>query len=492
MLGTAMLQNGEGYLASLDDGRCIYLDGQRIDNAAEHPAFKNAAMTVAGLYDMQSQNQELMTFASPVSDKRVALHWKMPTSNDDLVQRRAAMTAWSRYTCGFFGRSPDHIPSALCGMLMAADRFREHDPKRADALKQYMEYARERNLYLTYSIVNPQSNQSKSPSEQGGDSYPACRVVDEDSEGITVDGAKMLATGAVLAHEVFTANIQPLKPGDEQYAVSFAMPLNAPGIKIMSRKSYEQHAQSEFDNPLSSKFDENDAVIYFDHVKVPWDRVFVYKDVAMAGAQFRDTWAAPMQNHHSQIRLMVKLQFLLGIARKVAETNGVLEFPQVREQLGRMAAYASMVECFTHSMEVTGEKVGSYYAPNRHQMFAATCVTQELYPQFISLIRELSGGGMIMLPSSAMDFENEEVRGYIGKTQRSPVTDSYGRIKMMKLAWDAVGSEFASRHVQYEMFYAGAQVFQRGNMFRTYDWNSATGMVDGLMSQYDLPEVLRP
>lgn len=492
MLSTAMLQNGEDYLASLDDGRCIYLDGQRIENAAEHPAFRNAALTVAGLYDMQNENQELMTFASPVSGRQVALHWKMPASFDDLVQRRAAMAAWSRYTCGFFGRSPDHIPSALCGMLMAADRFREHDPKRADALKQYMEYARERNLYLTYSIVNPQSNQSKSPGEQGPDNYPACRVVDEDSEGITVDGAKMLATGAVLAHEVFTANIQPLKSGDEQYAISFAMPLSTPGIKIMSRKSYEQHAQSEFDNPLSSKFDENDAVIYFDQVKVPWDRVFVYKDVAMAGAQFRDTWAAPMQNHHSQIRLMIKLQFLLGIARKVAETNGVLEFPQVKEQLGRMAAYASMVECFTHSMEVTGERIGPYYAPNRHQMFAATCVTQELYPQFISLIRELSGGGMIMLPSSVMDFDDEEVRGYIGKTQRSPVTDSYGRIKMMKLAWDAVGSEFASRHVQYEMFYAGAQVFQRNNMFRTYDWNSATRMVDGLMSQYDLPEMLRP
>lgn len=492
MLKTAALRTGEDYLSSLDDGRAIYLDGQRIDNAAVHPAFRQAAQTVAGLYDIQARNPSLMTFASPLSGEPVALHWKMPSCVEDLVRRRAAMTLWSRHTCGFFGRSPDHIPSALCGMLMAIDRFREHDPERAEALVRYVEYARESNLYLTYTIVNPQSNQAKSPAEQGPGSYPACRVVAQDADGIVVEGAKMLATGAVLAHEVFTANIQPLKPGEEDYALSFAMPLNAPGIKILSRKSYEQHAQSIFDNPLSARFDENDAVIYFDRVKVPWDRVFIYKDVAMAGAQFRDTWAAPMQNHHSQIRLMVKLQFLLGVARKVAETNGVLEFAQVREQLGRMAAYASMVECFVHSIEATGERVGAHYAPNRHQMFAATCVTQELYPQFISLIRELAGGGMIMLPSSSLDFEDEQVRGYIGKTQRSPVTDSYGRVKTMKLAWDAVGSEFASRHVQYEMFYAGAQVVQRGNMFRTYDWSAAVGMVDGLMGQYDLPEGVRP
>ena len=105
---------------------------------------------------------------------------------------------------------------------------------------------------------------------------------------------------------------------------------------------------------------------------------------------------------------------------------------------------------------------------------------------------ELAGGGVIMLPSAEQDFENDETRRYIGRTQRSSATDSYGRVKAMKLAWDAVGSEFASRHVQYEMFYAGAQVFQRGNMFRTFDWEAAAGMVDGVLSRYDLPPQHRP
>ena len=99
----------------------------------------------------------------------------------------------------------------------------------------------------------------------------------------------MLATGAPMANEVFVACIQPLQPGDENHAVSFAIPLATKGLRILSRKSYEAHAVSVFDNPLSSRFDENDALIYFDDVRVPWDRVFVYRDTDMCRAQFHDT-----------------------------------------------------------------------------------------------------------------------------------------------------------------------------------------------------------
>lgn len=377
-------------------------------------------------------------------------------------------------------------------MLMAIDRFERHGGARARALQGWFEHARDQDLYVTYTILNPQSNQAQGPAGQGFDRPPGLRIVDEDGSGITVHGAKMLGTGAVMANEVFVGNITLLKPADADFAVSFELPLGTPGVRILSRKSYEQHAVSVFDNPLSSRFDENDAVVFFDQVKVPWNRVFVLRDVDLAASQFKDTWAAPMQNHHSQIRLSVKLQFLLGLARRIAGINGVLDFPQVRDQLGRMSASVTMVESFVHAMEVAGEQVGLYFAPNRSIMHAATCITQELSPQFVGLVRELAGGGLIMLPSSSADFENPATREPIGLTQRSGFTDAYGRIKTMKLAWDAVGSEFGSRHVQYEMFYAGATVFQRAAAYRNFDWANATGLVDGVLSTYDLPLAHRP
>src|ERR1700726_3358563 len=148
----------------------------------------------------------------------------------------------------------------------------------------------------------------------------------------------MLGTGAVMANELLVANMQPLKPGQEDIAFSCALPMNAKGLRVLSRKSYEAHAVSVYDNPLSSRFDENDALMYFDHVKVPWDRVFVHRDPDMCRAQFHDTPAHVYQNYQAQIRLSVKINFLVGLARRVTEAIGTTNIPSVPEHLGVLAA----------------------------------------------------------------------------------------------------------------------------------------------------------
>jgi 4-hydroxyphenylacetate 3-monooxygenase len=289
---------------------------------------------------------------------------------------------------------------------------------------------------------------------------------------------------------VFVTCIQPLQPGDEKYAVSFAIPMNTKGLKILSRKSYEASAPSVFDNPLSSRFDENDAVLYFDDVKVPWDRVFIVDDIAMCQKQFHATPAHVYQNYQAQIRLAVKLRFLVGIAHRTAEINGIVGFPQVREMLGQLSAEASMVDAFVVAMETKGQQRDRYFVPDRQMLYAAQTLTQQLYAKVINTLRELAGGGMIMLPSSVKDFGNPEIAGLIGKTQQSPAAGAVDRVKFYKMAWDAVGSEFASRHAQYEMFYAGATFVTKGHAFRTYDWKAATALLDRMLSSYDLSDEL--
>jgi 4-hydroxyphenylacetate 3-monooxygenase len=264
------------------------------------------------------------------------------------------------------------------------------------------------------------------------------------------------------------------------------VPLGAKGVKLLSRKSFEASAVSIFDNPLSSAFDENDGVLYLDDVKIPWTRVFVHNNIKLAQTQWHSTPAHVYQNYQCQIRLTVKMRFLLGLARKIAETNGIIEIPAVRETLGQMAAEASMVQSMLEAMEVMGTRYGSYFVPNGSRLYSSMVLTQQLYPKFVGQLRELSGGGMIMLPSSVNDFDNAETAGLIDKTQRSPATDAKGRVKLFKLAWDAVGSEFGSRHLQYEMFYAGANMVTRGHAFRTADWESSTGMVNRFMETYDV------
>ncbi|MFC3230781.1 4-hydroxyphenylacetate 3-hydroxylase family protein [Marinibaculum pumilum] len=483
-----MLRDGATHIASLNDGRAVFIDGRRVADVTTDRAFRNAVATSGRLYDFVAdpENAALMTYDSG-GGNRCNRIWEQPADQEGLVRRRLAMERWQELHCGFLGRSPDHVASCISGMAMGIEVFREHDPARADALEGYYRHARDNDLFLTYVIINPQADRSKAAHEQSGEHFTA-GVVDQDGTGLTVRGAKMLATSAIMANEVFVTCIQPLAPGDAAHALSFAIPMNAKGLKVLSRKSYEGEAGSVFDNPLASRFDENDAVLYFDDVKVPWDRVFVNQDVAMCQKQFHATPAHVYQNYQAQVRLMVKMRFLVGLGRRIAEVNGTTAFPQVREALGQLAAQAAMVEGMVHAMEAKGRRHGHFFVPDRHSLYAAQVLTQQLYPQVVTALRDLAGGGLIMLPSGIADFADPELAALIERTQQSPATDSRGRVKFFKLAWDALGSEFASRHTQYEMFYAGASFVTKNHSFRTYDWERSAAMVDGMLDSYSLDE----
>jgi 4-hydroxyphenylacetate 3-monooxygenase len=245
-----------------------------------------------------------------------------------------------------------------------------------------------------------------------------------------------------------------------------------------------------FDNPLSSRFDENDALIYFDDVKVPWDRVFVYRDPDMCRRQFHETHGHVYQNHQAQVRFAVKVKFLLGLARRVTEAIGTTNFPTVTERLGFMAAQASMVDAVVSGIETGGSQQGQYWVPNRHLIYTAQVLFQEMYPQLVNAIRELAGGSLIMLPSSIADFKDPMLSKIVNTTQRAATMQPSDKVKFLKACWDAIGSEFGSRHLQYEMFYTGARYVTTAHSFRTYDWAAASALVDGLLSSYSLDDEL--
>jgi 4-hydroxyphenylacetate 3-monooxygenase len=467
------MRSAQEYLSGLKDGRTIYINGASVGDVTAHHAFRNLAGSMAGLFDFASapENADLMTFDT--GGARANRIWQLPTSYAELVERRKALEAWAALHAGFMGRAPDHVASCISGLYMGLDLFKAYDPARAGALEDYYRYARDRDLYLTYVIINPQADRSKGAAEQA-DPFLTAGVVDRDAEGITIRGAKMLATGGVVADEVFVTTIQPMRPGEERYAMSFAIPMNTTGLKMLSRKSYEDAAGAVFDNPLSSRFDENDSVLYFDDVKVPWDRVFIEGNVEMCQKQFHATPCHVYQNYQAMIRLSVKLRFLTGIAHRTAEMNG------------QLAAETGMVDALVAAMEAKGTQFGPYFVPDRHTLYSAQVLTQQLYPRVLNTLREIAGGGMIMLPSSVADFANPEIAALIGKTQQSPTANSHDRVKFYKLAWDAVGSEFGSRHQQYEMFYAGATFVTKAHSYRTYDWAGADRLVQNMLDSYDL------
>jgi 4-hydroxyphenylacetate 3-monooxygenase len=187
------MKTGETHLASLRDGRQVYFLGEPVNDVTSHPAFRNAVASAAHLYDFQSDPRHLekMTFPSPATGEPVSRAWELPTSYAELVARREALTAWAETHVGFMGRSPDHVASCISGMYMGIELFESFDPKRADALREYYQYARDHDLFLTYVIINPQADRAKNPHQQA-DALLTAHLCDQDSRGITVKGAKML------------------------------------------------------------------------------------------------------------------------------------------------------------------------------------------------------------------------------------------------------------------------------------------------------------
>src|SRR5687768_13756637 len=185
-------KTGAEHIKSLKDGRTVYIDGKRVDDVTEHPAFRNSVRSAASLYDFQAQpeNLERMTFIPEGSHRRVNRSWQMPRSYDEMVLRRKAMQDWAAVHYGFMGRSPDHLASALVGQRMGLEIFRKHGEERAKAFAGYFEHISRNDLFLTYVIINPQAERAKDWGQPEEDLV--ARIVDEDAGGLTIRGAKML------------------------------------------------------------------------------------------------------------------------------------------------------------------------------------------------------------------------------------------------------------------------------------------------------------
>ncbi|HYF52197.1 MAG TPA: 4-hydroxyphenylacetate 3-hydroxylase N-terminal domain-containing protein [Planctomycetota bacterium] len=479
------MRRGSQYLEALKDQRSVYLDGERAD-VTTHPAFRGITRTIAGLYDYAADPANGMSFTSPEISGPANKVFMIPRSQQDLFARREAIAKWHARTHGLVGRSPDHVGSFLAGFASNAAFFDE--PNRAfgkNVTEFYKKVLRE-DLYVSYVIIPPQVDRSKTA--QGWDEeFLQAGVCKETEKGIVVRGSQMLGTAAAVADYVLVSCIVPLKPGDENYANTFVVPVNTPGLKLYCRPPYGVNKSSVFDYPLSTRFDETDVLAVFDDVFVPWENVFVYKNVEKVRNQFFATPAHVLGNNQAQIRLTAKMKFLAGLARKIAAVNKIEVIPSVMEKLGELASLSSIVE----GMELASiascvtDKTG-VARPNPRFLYAPMGLQAELFPRAVQILRELAGGGMLQVPSSVKDLTSKETAGDINRYIRSPEVPAEERIKLMKLAWDFVGTEFGGRQLQYEMFYAGAPYVAKGYAFRNYGYDEALKVVNEFLAAYSV------
>lgn len=478
------LRTGAEYLRSLKDGRRVYLNGELVKDVTEHPALREAARAIAGLYDIAAapENRELMTFTSPKTGGPVLRCFQIPKSHADLKARRLFSEKWAEATFGLMGRSPDHVSSFFTGYAAKPGVFAAAGKHYAENVVRLYEEARDNHLYISYAIIPPQIDRSK-PAHRQSDPTLYAGVVRERDDGIVISGAQQLATGGIYSDWLHLSVIQPLQPGDENYANGLVVPINAPGLKLYPRRPFARPDMNAFDYPLSNRFDESDSYVIFDNVFVPWENVYCYRNIDVCRDQWRLTPAHAYGNLQAQVRYYTKLRFMIGLAKRMNEMTGHDTNPPVQMAMGELAALVSIVESMAIAQEAvaTIDEEGVVW-PSRTTLYAVMALQSEFNGRMLEIIRELAGSAFITLPSSAADFDNPDMARDIERYMRSASSDARGRVALMRLIWDFLGSEFGGRHQQYEKFYGGGSHVVKQNINRLYDYKRATALVDAALA----------
>lgn len=465
-------RTGQQYLDRLRQTRpTIQVDGETVsENVVDHPAFRNVAASFAELYDLQHRDdlRDVLTYASPTSGEPVGTSFLVPRGAADLAKRRRAMATWATYSMGMLGRSGDYLNSALMALSQAQKWFGQADPAYADNIAAYYTKVRENDLLTTHTLIPPQSNRSVSGSQQGGGQLSA-RIVGEDDNGIIISGARMLATIAPIADEilVFPSTVLRGGPGDEAYSYAFAIPIDTPGLRFLSRQPFDT-GRSHFDEPLASRFEEPDAVAIFQNVHVPWDRVFLRGHPELCNGFYTETGATVHMTHQVAIRTLAKSEFFLGLISQLAESIGIDGFGHIQEDIAEVINTVEIGQALLRAAEAdAATNDHGVYSPSWAPLNTCRNWYPKVYQRFPQILRKFGASGLMALPTEADVFgaAATDVDAFL----QAKAMDGRERVRLFRLAYDASVSAFAGREALYEYYFFGDPIRMATALFNSYD-----------------------
>ena len=463
-------KNGKQFLQRLDSTpREIWYGDKRLTGSvSNHPAFRGVAKSLAALYDMQLRPDlaEMMTYRSPSTGDPVGSSFLQPRTPDDLRKRTSMMKAWANYSGGMMGRTADYLNSSLMAMAAGSEFFGRDGKDYASNVQKYYEHVRENDLLLTHTLINPQSNRGVGPSKQA-DPFIAARAVEKNSEGVIMRGARMLAT-LPIADEIMVFPSTVIRSGQDDipYSIAFALPVSAKGLKFICRESFA--SGSTYDHPLASRFDEQDAVVVFDDVLVPWERVFILEDPERANRVNEATDAIVFMAHQATVREAAKAEFVAGLVTMVAETIGADQFPQVQEKISEILLTAETMKAFLGASEANA-KVNRWglLTPDYVPINSARNLWPKAAPALAVVLKQIGASGLMAIPPG--EILSSEARPDVDRYYQAKTADAEERIRLFKLAWDVAGSSFGGRQDLYERFFFGDPVRMASAYYSWYD-----------------------
>lgn len=475
---------GARYIESLRDGREVWLDGERVEDVTTHPAFAPMINALARVYDLQNSDEyrDKMTYVDPDNGVRTSISWLLPTDHDDSARKRVNSQLWNMLTWGQLGRSPDILAPFICNMVPRADAFSAFKNPNCDFgenVVNFYKYCRDNDLFLTHALGDPQVDRSTQPQneqrEMPEDEEIALHVVEETAEGVIVRGGKQLSTAAVHSHECYVSlSATFFARNDPRFVLAFSVPCNTKGLRILAREPVGRWHGS-WGHPFMN-LDEQDCMLFFDNVLVPWDRLFfLYESPARmmtlagpggAGIHFAN-WA-------NLERGLFRYRLLTAVATMVAEAVGVIEFREVASKLGEMAANCEMLRLAMDGIE-HGSRPMAGLGPIGIWMAQTTWRMTEI-------LREICGSGIVMQPSEK-DLASPELRPFLSQFMRGKDVDVEYKSRLFRVAHDLAMSSFGMRQDIYEYWHSGDPSRNRVNLLRAYDQEDVKGLVKDLISR---------
>jgi aromatic ring hydroxylase len=453
------LNSGKEYLSSLRDGRKVIIGDRVVDDVASDPATSRMASFIAELLDAHLQDERLL------DGDGMPLAYSLARAKADVVARGGAFEVVARRSGGLLGRSPDFLATILTSWRAAADYFGEYSSN----VINYWERCRTTNVVLTHAISDPPGDRylPAGTASQQTQTQQTLRVVAERDAGIVVRGAKMLATLAPFANELLIYPYRPLRDDEGDKAICFWTPLATEGLTMFSRPSFA--AESPQDRPFAARLDELDAICVFDDVLIPWERVFIYRDVSIANRLRDNTGMTAYAWHQSSVRAWIKSALVFAIAQACSQSSGRAANDSTRQQLGELAGIAETLRSLVKAAEAgSAADARDYFVCELVPLAAAAMVNSTLYARAVELLQLVGSSGLIMHPLADDEKPSAPSHDFFASYFAGDGVTAAEHGRLLRAAADLALDRFGARQVLYERVFVGPPDAFRAKFYDIY------------------------
>ncbi|KXX54225.1 4-hydroxyphenylacetate 3-hydroxylase family protein [Rhodococcus sp. LB1] len=471
-----MIRTGDEYRESIRDGREVWVDGERVKDVANHPMFKPIVDVRARIYDLahDKATQDAMTYVDPESGERNAIANKLPRTQQDWLDKRAAVDLVLEDTRGVVTRVGDETIGEMWSLFDGQDVLNEVDPRFSENIRRHLDRSVREDPFHVSANTDPKGDRSKAPQDQDPDML--LHVVRETDNGIVVRGAKY-ETAAAYSNQAFTkptiANWGNSELSD--YAIGFVLDMGAPGLKYISRNGFAGRAPSA-DYPLANRVDEVESLVVFDNVEIPWEDVLFYRHTRAA------TFIRSTLHRYSAFpfvqRTLHLADLMIGSALWNVKQSGLEKQQAVQEKLAQLACYRETINAhLTAAISLAEPSPGGLLMPNQSLLYTGRVMALSQLPAMMHIARELCGGQICITPDAAT-FADPDVAPWLEKFYS--INDNWvadDRRKLLAFARDLLNSDYAGHRLTFQLFAQSPPFAQLAAVYRNFDFDGPLGLV---------------